>query len=651
MNSPQEQLLYAPICKVDTERREVYGYATTPSVDHQGEVITLEAVQEALPNYLRYPTVREMHQPSAVGKGIEATLNEKGLWFGAKIVDDRAWKKVVEGVYSGFSIGGRILKRDKDDPKIVKAIDLVEISLVDRPCNPDARFELIKRSPTGLKVEPGCIWISGVPSDEGLMKGNRRLTGQFASRDQLHQEALELQRKHEELAGEAERKGQIYQRRASAAQKEANAQDLLIHSSLAQAASAVAEHHRNIARQYRNIAEALANDSEVAMSDVAKVIVEAGEALRKLESAIKAEPDPNASGSGKNPPTPPKTPESAHETMVTGQNEDARAIAEIAAAVQLRAEAEHSKVSDPEKSKQLSAEAAAHEISAMGALDLANEYHSLVLDYLRKPAGSSGSQHDSKEDQKQGTLTVEGMPESTAMVKAAADSHCRLAKEFREGLEECAKTLKGHLKKLRKGTDGDYDDDDDDDGDEPEEEEDDVKKFRLALKKASKSRKVLAKEAGIIETRLRDLARIGGGEEKDKDDVLKVKKSSKLVEFPGIGFLDKKGQFFGKRKFSDEKRQELADKGHALPDGSFPIENETDLENAIQAYGRAKDKEKAKKHIIRRAKELGATDKLPEDWPGSTKGKEKAQKSDSGEPIRKDYDVPDYYRIMRLAEL
>ena len=28
-----------------------------------------------------------------------------------------------------------------------------------------------------------------------------------------------------------------------------------------------------------------------------------------------------------------------------------------------------------------------------------------------------------------------------------------------------------------------------------------------------------------------------------------------------------------KREFSDKKRQELADKGHALPDGSFPIEN------------------------------------------------------------------------------
>jgi hypothetical protein len=69
-----------------------------------------------------------------------------------------------------------------------------------------------------------------------------------------------------------------------------------------------------------------------------------------------------------------------------------------------------------------------------------------------------------------------------------------------------------------------------------------------------------------------------------------------------------------KKDFSEEKRKELADKGHALPDGSFPIENVNDLHNAIQSIGRAKNASEAKAHIIRRAKALGASDKLPEDW-------------------------------------
>lgn len=74
-----------------------------------------------------------------------------------------------------------------------------------------------------------------------------------------------------------------------------------------------------------------------------------------------------------------------------------------------------------------------------------------------------------------------------------------------------------------------------------------------------------------------------------------------------------------KRTFSERRRKDLARQGKALPDGSFPIENKQDLENAVRAIGRAKDPEAAKKHIISRAKELGATDMLPADWSASTK--------------------------------
>ena len=72
--------------------------------------------------------------------------------------------------------------------------------------------------------------------------------------------------------------------------------------------------------------------------------------------------------------------------------------------------------------------------------------------------------------------------------------------------------------------------------------------------------------------------------------------------------------FVQKREFSDEKRKELAGKGHAMPDGSFPIENITDLHNAIQSVGRSSNYAKAKAHIISRAKDLEATNILPDDW-------------------------------------
>ena len=64
--------------------------------------------------------------------------------------------------------------------------------------------------------------------------------------------------------------------------------------------------------------------------------------------------------------------------------------------------------------------------------------------------------------------------------------------------------------------------------------------------------------------------------------------------------------------YDTEQRKEMASKGLALPDGSFPIKNLEDLKNAIQAYGRAKDQAKAAKFIAKRAKALGADDLIPD---------------------------------------
>ena len=69
-----------------------------------------------------------------------------------------------------------------------------------------------------------------------------------------------------------------------------------------------------------------------------------------------------------------------------------------------------------------------------------------------------------------------------------------------------------------------------------------------------------------------------------------------------------------KRDFSKDQRDKLAEEGKALPDGSFPIVNKSDLSNAIQAFGRAKNKDRAKRHIIKRARALGAVDMLPDTW-------------------------------------
>lgn len=76
-----------------------------------------------------------------------------------------------------------------------------------------------------------------------------------------------------------------------------------------------------------------------------------------------------------------------------------------------------------------------------------------------------------------------------------------------------------------------------------------------------------------------------------------------------------------KRAFSEDERTKLADEGMALPDGSFPIKSEDDLKNAIQAYGRAGDKEAAKRHIMKRARAMGMEKLIPSNWISSTEEK------------------------------
>ncbi len=69
-----------------------------------------------------------------------------------------------------------------------------------------------------------------------------------------------------------------------------------------------------------------------------------------------------------------------------------------------------------------------------------------------------------------------------------------------------------------------------------------------------------------------------------------------------------------KRERSAETRRRLAQSGEAMPDGSYPIVTVEDLRNAIQAFGRTDNPRATKEHIMRRARALGRTDLIPENW-------------------------------------
>ena len=68
------------------------------------------------------------------------------------------------------------------------------------------------------------------------------------------------------------------------------------------------------------------------------------------------------------------------------------------------------------------------------------------------------------------------------------------------------------------------------------------------------------------------------------------------------------------REFSASRREELAKSGKAMPGGGYPIESRQDLVNAIHAIGRAKNPGAARTHIKKRARAMGLTELIPENW-------------------------------------
>lgn len=150
----EEFKFFLPLQKVTKEKdgsRTVSGYATTETLDLDGEIVTLKAVKNALPAYMEWRNIRQMHQPIAVGVAQEANIDEDGLFLTSKIIDGNCIKLLDGDVLKGYSIGGR--KLAKVGNKITE-IELIEISLVDRPANPDCRINVAKAAKPPETAEP-----------------------------------------------------------------------------------------------------------------------------------------------------------------------------------------------------------------------------------------------------------------------------------------------------------------------------------------------------------------------------------------------------------------------------------------------------------------------------------------------------------------
>jgi len=115
-----EKEYFAYIIKADDEQQIVTGIVLEPNtIDAHGDEMTADEIEKAAHFFMQHSrTIGDSHKKKAPADLIESyvapddfTLNgqkiKKGTWMiSVKILDDKVWKQVKDGFYTGFSVGG-----------------------------------------------------------------------------------------------------------------------------------------------------------------------------------------------------------------------------------------------------------------------------------------------------------------------------------------------------------------------------------------------------------------------------------------------------------------------------------------------------------------------------------------------------------------
>jgi hypothetical protein len=161
---PETAYAWAPITKTEEDSDGtllVYGPAASPDLDRDQQRLNAAWLNQAMPRWFAEgANVREQHDgKKAVGVGVGLAKGDDGEthMLAARIVDPVAVAKVKHGVLKGFSVGIKnpkvtMGKSEAPGGEVVGG-DIVEVSVVDRPCNPTTLFEIAKADGAGGALE------------------------------------------------------------------------------------------------------------------------------------------------------------------------------------------------------------------------------------------------------------------------------------------------------------------------------------------------------------------------------------------------------------------------------------------------------------------------------------------------------------------
>lgn len=126
----------------------VFGKATDDSVDIDQQICDSTWLDRAMPDWFKTGgNIREQHSAIAAGVAKEYEQKKDGHYIRALVVDPISVRKVETGVLKGFSIGiknPRVVRDTKAANGRIIDGQIVEVSLVDRPANPNCQLVLAK---------------------------------------------------------------------------------------------------------------------------------------------------------------------------------------------------------------------------------------------------------------------------------------------------------------------------------------------------------------------------------------------------------------------------------------------------------------------------------------------------------------------------
>lgn len=180
----------------------VYGKATDDSVDIDQQICDSAWLEKAMPEWFKTGgNIREQHSNIAAGVAKELNSTNDGHYISALVVDPVSVKKVETGVLKGFSIGIRAPRIVRDSKAANGRIidgQIVEVSLVDRPANPNAKLMLAKSDNADNLVQVEELIEAETVKGEHMEQEEDKAVSEKPSKEELLERLKEAHKMYKE---------------------------------------------------------------------------------------------------------------------------------------------------------------------------------------------------------------------------------------------------------------------------------------------------------------------------------------------------------------------------------------------------------------------------------------------------------------------